>query len=234
MPKLKYKSNFFIVPHKLLEQYIKKISKTTFIFMMILLKLENRYGQQFFQSDSQIHKKFDISPSSSKKARKQLKALGLIDYKNPRNKRSKKRTATEYTIVPNKKFRTVEKRRKMTEEIQEQIEVLIKDYDMFIGETRNIEISPELKNNIFDRLQSFSFTNLRRAIRRFCVDAFRMKKHAQYGPVWFFKSDERIKTFLALPSLERELGPDILERLGKQEGVQKRPRPGQKRTQYLV
>ena len=92
--KKKKDKNFFKISHLLEERYGDKLSPSEKYFFVILLKLENRFANGegwFWHTDkSFISKKikgdmgfesYKFSVSSSKRARKKLKALGIIKTK---------------------------------------------------------------------------------------------------------------------------------------------------------
>ena len=97
--KNKKSQNFFKVPHKLEEHYGCKIRPSEKYFLVILLKLENRFAdkegwfwhadKKFLTQDKKYTMGFEMygfSPSSCKRIRKRLRALDLIEIRYGWNK----------------------------------------------------------------------------------------------------------------------------------------------------
>lgn len=102
-------TNFFKVSHKFEELYGNIIRPSDKYFFIILLKLTNRYAEKsgwFWHTDKTFKSRggkilgfesYGFSISASKRARKKLKKLGLIETKNGYNK-SGHRGGTFYKI----------------------------------------------------------------------------------------------------------------------------------------
>lgn len=95
----KNSQNFFKVPHKLEESYGRELRPSEKYFLVILLKLENRFADEkgwFWHADKKFlaqdngylmgFEMYGFSPSSCKRIRKKLKALDLIETKYGWNK----------------------------------------------------------------------------------------------------------------------------------------------------
>ena len=108
MGKLRYSSgNFFQIPDELVNQYCQKLKKSSFIFLIALLKIENKLSTPFFHSDRQMKREFGLSKSTCHRSRKELKSHNLIDYKTKWQKELIKFKTTEYFIYPNKEVREI-------------------------------------------------------------------------------------------------------------------------------
>lgn len=95
----KINQNFFIVSHKIEENYGFVLKPSEKYFLVILLKLENRFADNegwFWHTDKKFLAKdngyemgfetYGFSPSSCKRTRKRLKMLSLIETKYGWNK----------------------------------------------------------------------------------------------------------------------------------------------------
>jgi hypothetical protein len=101
--------NFFKVPHEFEECYGDKLRPSEKYFFIVLLKLLNRYGDKdgwFWHVDKTFKTKegnilgfesFGFSVSTSKRARRKLKELGLLETKYGWNKKGY-RAGTYYKL----------------------------------------------------------------------------------------------------------------------------------------
>lgn len=233
MKKIHYTGDFFQVPHKLVERYFPKLKKSSAIFLIALLKLENQLGNPFYHSDGQMKQEFGLSKSTCFRARKELKSYGLIDYSVKWNKKAVKFKAVEYFIYPNKKIRELLKvvnnlAQKKDEKIiknshkqvngSEEVEEIFEFYQQKIGRNYEFQLQPKTKKHIQERRKIFSVEKLKQAIENFANHSWRMEHNARFGPDWFFKSDEDIQAFLNLEPVDpgvRKLR-QILEKKKKQ------------------
>lgn len=104
------KKNFFTIPHGFEELFGNKLRPSEKYFYVILRKLSNRYADQsgwFWHIDQKFTthegkalglKSFGFSPSFSKRARKKLLKLSLIETRRGRN-RLGHRAGTYYRLI---------------------------------------------------------------------------------------------------------------------------------------
>ena len=93
-----------MVPHLLIQKYLKILGYSAFSFLMVLFHFANRYGDKFHVTDEKLEQDFGMSKSTIKKSRKRLKQLGFIDSKRG-FKLKKISRATIYTILPKQELR---------------------------------------------------------------------------------------------------------------------------------
>jgi len=111
------KNGFFIVPHILEECLVDQLLPSEKYFLIILIKLENRFtiagsGNWFFHKDrlfsyrsgeSGGFKKYGFSESTSKRIRRKLRSLGFIEIRYQTNiNNNSQLTGTEYRIIWNR------------------------------------------------------------------------------------------------------------------------------------
>lgn len=103
--KLIPKSNFLMLPNKMIEDKIKELKGSEFIVLIILFYLSQRFSTgTFHYTDSEIEKRFGISPATMNRARKALRESGLIKYKSGFRALGFS-LATRYKLLPSKQLR---------------------------------------------------------------------------------------------------------------------------------
>ncbi len=81
-------------------------------------------------------------------------------------------------------------------EIEKKIEKIFSFFQKRIY--RKARLSEEGRKKIEERLAEFDIEDLASAIRRFSQTSWWMVNHASKGPVWFFKDEDQIATFMGL------------------------------------
>jgi hypothetical protein len=223
MGQIKYAGGkFFQIPDELVNQFCPKLKRSSFVFLVALLKLENKLGNSFYHSDEQMKREFGFSESNCKRARKELRATDLIGYTVKWDKEKTRFKAGEYFIFPKDEIKEImnviadlelSRESKIAQKTEKddneaEIEEIWEFYQGKIGKNYRFTLLPKVKNHIGERLKSFSQDELKTAIENFCNDSWRMEYNAYFGPTWFFKSDEQIQMFLNLRP-EEQMDPAI-------------------------
>jgi transcription initiation factor IIE alpha subunit len=103
--KLKPKNDFLLLPNALIQKYFKELDYSDVKLLLVLFFLSGRFStDKFYHRDKDIEKKFGISRSTIKKARKKLKEKRFIDYRRG-FKIGKFARATRYRLLPDDKIR---------------------------------------------------------------------------------------------------------------------------------
>jgi transcription initiation factor IIE alpha subunit len=209
MGKIRYSAGkFFQISDELVNQYCPKLKKSSFAFLVVLLKLENKLGNPFYHSDEWMRREFGLSRSTCNRARKELESNRLIKYKARWQKETTKFKAMEYFIYPSKEIEELLNvisglESKTTPKVEknnhkQETEEIFQFWQEKIGKNYIFQFRPKTRNYIEERLKSFSLSKLKEAVENFSCESWWMEKHAKQGPAWFFESDERIERFLNL------------------------------------